>query len=121
MNTYSDDDQMKSSPPPPPATHCRLTPTLPIDDIQPLDLSKKPTEQQPLNLSSKRKRHTPISLSSKRNHSLANSTNPTTLSSMFTPLYGLSTLFDPNQQQELVQQMQTFYSQLQQKIQNETN
>jgi len=120
MTAISDDDQIKSSPPPPPATHCRLTPTLIPDDTKPLDLSKKQNEQ-PLNLCSKRKRNTPVSLS-KRNNKITSSpttTNPTSSSSMFIPFYTISPFFDPNvtpNQQELFQQMQTFYLQLQQKL-----
>ena len=58
----SDDDhrQLKATPPPP-AAHCRLTPTTSKEDLKPLDLSIKATEQ-PLNLCSKRKRKAPSSL-----------------------------------------------------------
>jgi len=117
MTAISDDDQIKHSPPPP-ATHCRLTPTLINDDTKPLDLSKKQNEQ-PLNLCSKRKRNTPVSLS-KRNNTIISPPipiNPT--SSMFIPFYAISPFFDPNittNQQELFQQMQTFYLQFQQKL-----
>ena len=139
MPGLSDDDPMKSSPsssstpqPPPPAAHCRVTPPLTSDDIKPLDLSIKQNEQQPLNLCSKRKRHTPVSLSKRTNpgstSSLSNSiptttatdnNNPNSSSSMFIPFYTLSPFVDPNlamNQQELFQQMQTFYLQLQEKF-----
>jgi hypothetical protein len=108
---------------PPPAAHCRLTPTGITDDIKPLDLSVKANEQ-PLNLCSKRKRNTPVSLSKRNNTSTPNSSTPTTTtttnsaSSMFIPFYAISPLFDPNvtNQQEILQQFQTFYLQLQQKL-----
>ena len=133
--TVSDDDRLKKSSPPPPAAHCRRTPTVSTvstasvsEEPKPLDLSIKPTEQ-PLNLCSKRKRSTPVSLS-KRNHTsvpltsaLATTTTTTAAaaaaaaaaSSMFIPFYALSPFFDPNggNQQELLQQFQTLYSQLQ--------
>ena len=133
--TVSDDDLLKKKSPQPPAAHCRRTPTAAStvsvasvsEETKPLDLSIKPTEQ-PLNLCSKRKRSTPVSLS-KRNHTSVPpaSTLPTTTtttaaaavaaaaSSMFIPFYTLSPFFDPNggNQQELLQQFQTFYSQLQ--------
>ena len=116
----SDDDQIKSSPPPPPATHCRLTPTIITDDTKPLDLSIKQNEQ-PLNLCSKRKRNTPVSLSKRNNNTLVSPpnqpSNPT--SSMFIPFYAISPFLDPNiatNQQEILQQMQTFYLQFQQKL-----
>ena len=118
MAAVSDDDQIKQSPPPP-AIHCRLTPTLINDDTKPLDLSKKSNEQ-PLNLCSKRKRNAPVSLS-KRNKTLTSPPPPppppivTNPSSMFIPFYAISPFFDPNQQ-EMLQQMQTFYLQLQQKL-----
>ncbi|CAF1505861.1 unnamed protein product [Adineta steineri] len=121
MTAASDDDQIKQSPPPPPppATHCRLTSPSINDDTKPLDLSKKQNEQ-PLNLCSKRKRNTPVSLS-KRNKTITSTpplpssvpNNPT--SSMFIPFYAISPFFDPNQQ-EMFQQMQTLYLQLQQKL-----
>ncbi len=120
MTAVSDDEQIKLSPPPPPATHCRLTPTSISTDIQPLDLSKKQNEQ-PLNLCSKRKRNTPVSLS-KRNNSISAPSVPLPLptnnpaSSMLIPFYAISPFFDPNNQQDLLQQMQTFYLQLQQKL-----
>ena len=117
MTAVSDDDPIKTSPPP--AAHCRLTPTSISNDIQPLDLSKKQNEQ-PLNLCSKRKRSTPVSLS-KRNNPTSTTpsvpppvTNPS--SSMLIPFYAISPFLDPNNQQDLLQQMQTFYLQLQQKI-----
>jgi len=120
MTAISDDDQIKLSPPPPPppAAHCCLTPTLINDDIKPLDLSKKSNEQ-PLNLCSKRKRNTPVSLSKRNNPIISppTTTNPT--SSMFIPFYTISPFLDSNittNQQELFQQMQTFYLQLQQKL-----
>lgn len=131
---------------PPPAAHCRLTPTTSsastTDDQKPLDLSIKPsssiiTTEQPLNLSSKRKRNPPMSLS-KRNHALSSSspsvssvssvtgastTTTTTTSSPavpspFIPFYALTPFLDPNavNQQEMLQQLQTFYSQLQEKF-----
>jgi hypothetical protein len=153
---HSDDDHVKSSqqqqplqppPPPPPAAHCSLTTAMTqamshTDDIKPLDLSIK-TSEQPLNLSSKRKRNTPISLSKRNNSSLSSSVStsvPTTMattsttktsssssssspstspaSSMFIPFYAISPFFDPtmNNQQEMLQQFQTFYLQLQQKF-----
>jgi hypothetical protein len=117
MPAVSDDDQIKVSPPP--AAHCRLTPTSISNDIQPLDLSKKQNEQ-PLNLCSKRKRNTPVSLSKRNNPSSSTPsvpppvTNPA--SSMLIPFYAISPFFDPNNQQDLLQQMQTFYLQLQQKL-----
>lgn len=135
MTGISDDDPRKSSPspttsvPPPPAAHCRLTsPTIP-DDIKPLDLSKKQNEQ-PLNLCSKRKRHTPVSLSKRTNSGSTSSTSSSTTTtttttsnnsnpSMFMPFYPLTPFFDPNlavNQQELFQQMQTFYLQFQEKF-----
>ncbi|CAF4654019.1 unnamed protein product [Rotaria sp. Silwood1] len=125
MTTISDDDQIKQSPPPPPAIHCRLTPTnIDDDDIKPLDLSKKQNEQ-PLNLCSKRKRSVPVSLSKRNNTNNPNITNNNTLnsssistnptSSMFLPFYAMSPFFDSNQQ-EIFQQMQTYYLQLQQKL-----
>jgi len=118
MTAISDDDQIKSSPPPPPATHCRLTPTLIPDDNKPLDLSKKQNEQ-PLNLCSKRKRNTPVSLSKRNNKIISSPTTTNPTSSMFIPFYTISPFFDSNitpNQQELFQQMQTFYLQLQQKL-----
>ena len=104
MPAISDDDP---PPPPPPAAHCRLTPTLINDDAKPLDLSKKQIEQG-LNLSSKRKRTTPISLSKRNNPS---SSPPIPTPSMFIPFYPI-----PPSQQDIFQQMQTFYLQLQQKL-----
>jgi hypothetical protein len=118
MTAISDDDQIKPSPPPPPATHCRLTPTLIPDDNKPLDLSKKQNEQ-PLNLCSKRKRNTPVSLSKRNNKIISSPTTTNPTSSMFIPFYTISPFFDSNitpNQQELFQQMQTFYLQLQQKL-----
>jgi len=131
---------------PPPAAHCRLTPTTSlastIDDPKPLDLSIKPSSsitttsaEQPLNLSSKRKRNPPMSLS-KRNHALSSSspsvssvtgastttttttTNSPAVPSPFIPFYALTPFLDPNavNQQEMLQQLQTFYSQLQEKF-----
>ncbi len=119
MTAVEDDDQIELSPPP--ATHCRLTPTLISNDIQPLDLSKKQNEQ-PLNLCSKRKRKTPVSLSKRNNPINTPSVPPPTsnpASSMLIPFYAISPFFDPNittNQQDLFQQMQTFYLQLQQKL-----
>ncbi|CAF1118882.1 unnamed protein product [Rotaria sordida] len=132
MTAISDDDQIKQSPPPPPAIHCRLTPTNIDDDVKPLDLSKK-QDEQPLNLCSKRKRSIPVSLSKRNNTTTTTSnnnnnnntlnssslitTNPT--SSMFIPFYAMSPFFDSNittNQQEIFQQMQTYYLQLQQKL-----
>ncbi|CAF1286975.1 unnamed protein product [Rotaria sordida] len=134
-------------PPPPPAKHCNLNIPLINDDIKPLDLSTSSTIQiskqqneQPLNLCSKRKRHQPVSLSSsKRNNNISSSTvtKPTTIttaaaaaaaaataSSMFIPFYAISPFFDPTttNQQEMFQQFQAFYLQLQQqqKLTNET-
>jgi hypothetical protein len=118
ITANSDDDQIKPSPPPPPATHCCLTPTLINDDIKPLDLSKKQNEQ-PLNLCSKRKRNTPVSLSKRNNRITSPSTTINPPSSMFIPFYNISPFFDSNittNQQEIIQQMQTFYLQLQQKL-----
>ena len=146
MAAISDDDQVKSGTPtlPPPAAHCRLTPTTSIsspstiDDPKPLDLSIKSAEQ-PLNLSSKRKRNPPMSLS-KRNHALSSSTpavppattttttttttNPavpssSSSSSMFIPFYALTPFLDPTNavnQQEMLQQLQSFYCQIQEKF-----
>ncbi|UJR31393.1 hypothetical protein I4U23_018887 [Adineta vaga] len=118
MPAAFDDDHMKQSPPPPPAIHCRLTPTSTTDDTKPLDLSRKQNEQ-PLNLCSKRKRNPPVSLS-KRNKTPTSPTLPSSIpttpaSSMFVPFYAISPFFDPNQQ-EMLQQMQSFYLQLQQKL-----
>jgi hypothetical protein len=119
MTGVSDDDRIKqSSSPPPPAAHCRLTPTLINDDTKPLDLSIKQNEQ-PLNLCSKRKRKTPVSLT-KRNKTLTSPPPPPpppvlTNPSMFIPFYAIPPFFDPNQQ-EMLQQMQTYYLQLQQKL-----
>ncbi len=114
MTAISDDDRIKqSSSSPPPAAHCRLTPTLINDDTKPLDLSIKQNEQ-PLNLCSKRKRKTPVSLT-KRNKTLTPPPPPPPSSSMFIPFYAIPPFFDPNQQ-EMLQQMQTYYLQLQQKL-----
>ena len=126
MTAVSDDDQMKQSPPlePPPANHCRSSPpNNDDDDVKPLDLSKKQNEQ-PLNLCSKRKRTTPVCLSKRPNHTNTNTVSsslaPTNLTpSMFLPFYTMTPFFDSNittNQQELLQQMQTYYLQLQQKL-----
>ncbi|CAF3720165.1 unnamed protein product [Rotaria sp. Silwood1] len=133
---------------PPPAKHCNLNIPSIDDDIKPLDLSISSTTQiskqqneQPLNLSSKRKRHQPVSLlASKRNNSsstiitkpatttttataAAAAAAAATASSMFIPFYAISPFFDPTttNQQELFQQFQTFYLQLQQQQQKLTN
>ncbi|CAF1601524.1 unnamed protein product [Adineta ricciae] len=119
MPAISDDDPLKQSPPPPPATHCRLTPTSSTDDTKPLDLSRKQNEQ-PLNLCSKRKRNPPINLA-KRNKTSTSPSLPlpsstaNSAASMLIPFYAISPFFDPNQQ-EMLQQMQSFYLQLQQKL-----
>ncbi|CAF3192841.1 unnamed protein product [Rotaria sp. Silwood2] len=136
---------------PPPAKHCALnTPSI-NDDIKPLDLSISSTTQiskqqneQPLNLCSKRKRHQPVSLSASKRNNISSSTvtKPTTTntttttttaaaaaaaaaaaSSMFIPFYAISPFFDPTttNQQEMFQQFQTFYLQLQQQQQKLTN
>ncbi|CAF5184454.1 unnamed protein product, partial [Rotaria magnacalcarata] len=128
LTAVSDDDQIKRSSPPPPAIHCRLTPTNAEDDTKPLDLSKKQNEQ-PLNLCSKRKRSTPVSLSKRNNNNNNNNNNNITASpssvqtnpgsSMFLPFYAMTPFFDSNisaNQQEIFQQMQTYYLQLQQKL-----
>jgi hypothetical protein len=101
------------------------------DDVKPLDLSissSKPTSEQPLNLTSKRKRHTPVSLSSaKRQHPSPSTSTAATAaaaaasSSMFIPFYAISPFFDSNagNQQEIFQQFQAFYLQLQQQQQQQ--
>ncbi|UJR15281.1 hypothetical protein I4U23_002234 [Adineta vaga] len=140
-NSMPNEDPTKQiiAPSPPPATHCNLNLPSINDDIKPLDLSvsSKPPNEQPLNLCSKRKRHPPISLSaSKRNKtpssvtSSATSTTATAAaaaaaaaaaSSMFIPFYAISPFFDPSttNQQEIFQQFQTFYLQLQQQQQQQ--
>ncbi|CAF3865143.1 unnamed protein product [Rotaria sp. Silwood2] len=126
MTATSDDDQIKQSPPPPPAIHCCSTPTNVDDDVKPLDLSKKQNEQ-PLNLCSKRKRSVPVSLSKRNNNNNNNNNNtlnsasiPTNpIPSVFMPFYAMPPFFDSNlttNQQEIFQQMQTYYLQLQQKL-----
>ena len=120
MATVSDDDQLKQSYSPPPATHCHFTSAnTDNDDTKPLDLSKKQNEQS-LNLCSKRKRSTPVSLSKRNSNTMNVSsmiTDPT--SSMLMPFYAMSPFFDLNlrtNQQQALQQMQTYYLQLQQKL-----
>ncbi|CAF0765584.1 unnamed protein product [Adineta steineri] len=150
-NSMSNDDPVRNFLPtkqiitttiPPPATHCSLNIPLINDDIKPLDLSisSKQQYEQPLNLCSKRKRHQSVSLSaSKRNNNTSVSvTNPATAatttttaaaaaaaaaSSMFIPFYAISPFFDATtgNQQELFQQFQAFYLQLQQQQQKLTN
>lgn len=126
----SDDDpqqQKLKSTPPPPAAHCRLTPTTSKEDLKPLDLSIKATEQ-PLNLCSKRKRKAPSSLSKRNNpqpsktpsssSSITTTASAAIPSSMFAPFYGIAPFFNPTggNPQEALQQFQNFYSQLQQKL-----
>lgn len=93
----------------------------------------KPQNEQPLNLCSKRKRNPPVSLSAlKRNKTtpsvvenpVANVTAAATAaaSSMFIPFYGISPFFDPTtvtNQQEIFQQFQALYLQLQQQQQQQ--
>jgi hypothetical protein len=124
-----DDHKQPKSTPPPPAAHCRLTPATSKEELKPLDLSIKATEQ-PLNLCSKRKRKAPASLSkrhnpqpSKTSTSSPSSTTtppppPVIPSSMFAPFYGIAPFFNPTvgNPQEALQQFQNFYSQLQQKL-----
>lgn len=113
--TISEDDPQRKQSPPPPAIHCRSTSTNIDDDTKPLDLSKKQNEQ-PLNLCSKRKRTTPVCLSKRTNNPLNSPTiAPNPASSMFLPFYAISPFLDTNQQ-EIFQQMQTYYLQLQQKL-----
>ncbi|CAF1038755.1 unnamed protein product [Adineta ricciae] len=152
-NSMSNEDSTKhtktssrTSSSPPPATHCNLNVQFNSDDVKPLDLSisSKQSNEQPLNLCSKRKRHTPVSLSSlKRNKtpsagadpaSVTDTTTPAVAaaaaaaaaSSMFIPFYAISPFFDPStaNQQEIFQQFQAFYLQLQQqqqqKVTNDT-
>ena len=111
------------------------------DDVKPLDLTiasltqhTKQQNEQPLNLCSKRKRHQPVSLSASKRSTPPSTVvaNPVTTaaaaaaaaSSMFIPFYAISPFFDSTStnQQEIFQQFQSFYLQLQQqqKLTNET-
>ena len=145
LTLFQSKQPILTSSPPPPATHCNLNLPSIIDDVKPLDLTMasmsqltKQQNEQPLNLCSKRKRNPPVSLSAlKRNKTTPSVVeNPAAnvtaaaaaaaaaASSMFIPFYGISPFFDPTtatNQQEIFQQFQALYLQMQQQQQKLTN
>jgi hypothetical protein len=126
LNT-SEDDSLKQSPPP---AHCHSTLNRSsTDDIKPLDLTlssihqtskisgQLPSVEQPLNLCSKRKRRPPVNSSPMKHNAASISASTTSAAStMFMPFYPMPPFFDPASmnQQQILQQLQSFYFQIQQ-------